>query len=197
MRRFDGSFLAVFFDTYLAGPFIPPPALYPLHFVFLEKKFDALRMLLDDFVLACKDIPPIDLQPADFETQLLGILEVVVNLGVIQKNLGGNAADMETRSAQERILFHDDGFQSQFARTDGGDVPPRTAPDNRHIVLYHSCSPFRRGQKQTDAFQGCGILGPDATRPRICWAGCDRRCSQKKAVRSPRANGCNPAKTRF
>src|SRR6266851_362885 len=100
--------------------------------------FDAFRMLLDDFVFSREDVGPVDFQPADFETQLGAILELIVNLGVMQQHLGGNAANVQAGPAQVGILFHNNDFQAKLARADRRHVPARTASDNRHIVLCHS-----------------------------------------------------------
>ena len=51
-------------------------------------------MLLDDFVFSRKDVCPVDFQPADLESQLRPVLELIVDLGVMQQHLGGDAPDV-------------------------------------------------------------------------------------------------------
>jgi hypothetical protein len=56
----------------------------------------------------------------------------------MQQYFGGNAADVQARAAEERVLLYNDRFQAEFAGANGRDVPAWTAPDNRHIALSHS-----------------------------------------------------------
>src|ERR1700681_1210508 len=69
---------------------------------------------------------------------------MVVDLGVVQQDLGGDAADVQTGAAEEGIFLDDDGLETQLAGADGRHVAAWTAPDNRYIVLGHAQSPFGR-----------------------------------------------------
>ncbi len=138
--------LAVFLDADAARPFIAAPTLHPFHFIFFEQELDALGVLFYDFVFARKDIAPIDLQAADLEAQLRAVFEMVVNVGVMEQHFGGDAADVQAGAAEEGIFLDDYGLEAQFAGTDGGHIPARSAADNCHVVLCHAQSPFRRAR---------------------------------------------------
>ena len=101
-------------------------------------------MLLYDFVLAREDVAPVDFEPADLEAEFRAVFEVIVDVGVVQQHLGGNAADVQAGAAEKRIFLDDDGLQAQLAGADGGDIPARSAADNCHVVLCHAQSPFQR-----------------------------------------------------
>ena len=177
-------FLPSFSTLTLPGPFVAAPALHPLDFVFLEKKLDALGVFLDDFFLARDDVGPVDLQPADFKSQLRAVLEIVVDLGVVQQHLGGNATDVQAGAAEERVFLHHHGFQAQLAGANGGDVTPRTAPDNRHIVLCHSLSPFRRSL--------IWIVAAETRQAKNCASadGCPEERSSRRATWRERLGPC-------
>ncbi len=95
-------------------------------------------MFLDDLVLARQHVRPVDFQPADLESQLGAVFEMVVNLSVMQQHLGRNATDVQASSAQVGIFLNHYRFQAKFACPDGRHIATRTASDNRHIVLCHS-----------------------------------------------------------
>jgi hypothetical protein len=103
-------------------------------------------VLFYDFVFAGQDVGPINLQPADLETQLRAIFEMIVDIRVVKQHFGGNAADVQASSAEEGIFLHDDGLKAQLAGADSGDIPARSTADNCHVVLCHAQSPFRRGK---------------------------------------------------
>src|SRR5262249_61540192 len=94
-------------------------------------------------------------------------LEALVNLRVMQQHFCGNAADVQASPPQERIFFHNDGFQPKLPRTDGGDITAGTAADNCHVVLCHSLSPFRAPR----AFQGDGDGTAKSDRSEWVWPG--------------------------
>ena len=119
IRMFEASmvgFLAVFLDADFARAFVAAPALHEFDFVLLEQKFDALGVLLDDFVFAAHDVGPIHFQAADFKSQLRAILEMIVNVGVVQQNFGGNTANVQAGAAEKRIFFDYDSLQVQVRR---------------------------------------------------------------------------------
>ena len=68
--------------------------------------------------------------------------KLVVDIGVVQKNLGGNAADVQAGAAEKRILFDDGGLQSPLARANRGDVSAGSAPDDHEIIFGQTCSPL-------------------------------------------------------
>jgi hypothetical protein len=67
---------------------------------------------------------------------------MIVNIGGVQQNFGGDTTDVQAGAAQERIFLNDDGLQSKFACANRGHVATRSAPDNRYIVLCHTPSLF-------------------------------------------------------
>ena len=67
---------------------------------------------------------------------------MLVDIGVVQQNFGGDAADVQAGAAKKRVLFDYNGLQPEFAGANGRHVAARTAPDNRHIVLSHAHSPL-------------------------------------------------------
>src|SRR5690242_679885 len=139
--RLDGRFLSIVIHADPARAFIAAPALNPFDFVFLEQKLDALGVFLYDLVFAFEDIGPVDLHAADFKTQFAGILEVVVNVGVVQKHLGRDTTDVQACAPEVRVFLHDNGFQTDLAGADGRDISSGTTPDDRHIIFCHSYSP--------------------------------------------------------
>ena len=161
---FDDGGLAVLFDGNAAGSVVLAPALHPLDFVFLEEEFDAFGVLGDDFGFARQDVGPINFQAGDFEAEFIGIFEVIVDVRVMQKNFGGNAADVQAGATEEGVLLHYDCLQAQFAGADRRYVTAWTATDNRYIVFRHARSPFltvrdriearsRQNRRLTQTFQ--------------------------------------------
>ncbi len=66
---------------------------------------------------------------ADLEAELLGALELVEELGVLEEGLGGDAAPVEAGAARPFLL--DDGdFLAELGRPDRAHVTSRTAADN-------------------------------------------------------------------
>ena len=100
-------------------------------------------MLLDDFVLAREHRGPVDLDVLYLEAEFLRTQEIVVDIGVVQENFRGNAADVQASPAQKRVLFDDGSFQSPLARADRGNVSARPAPDDHEIIFGQTCSPLR------------------------------------------------------
>ena len=94
-----------------------------------------LACLVTILFLARQDIGPIDFQAGNFEAELGAILEVVVDVSVVQQNLGGNAAHVKTSAPEEGVLFDDYCFEAEFAGADGGNVAARTTANdcNDHI----------------------------------------------------------------
>src|SRR5882757_7696649 len=87
-----------------------------------------------------------DFQATNLEAQLRAVFEMVVNIGVMEQHFGGNAADVQAGAAEKGVFLHHDGLEAQLAGTDGGYVSARSAADNRHVVLCHAQSPFRRAR---------------------------------------------------
>jgi hypothetical protein len=68
---------------------------------------------------------------------------MVVNVGMVQKNFGRDAAHVEARAAQKGIFLDDDSFQPPLCGANRGDVAARSAPDDREIVFSQAGSPLR------------------------------------------------------
>src|ERR1700728_583918 len=84
---------------------------------------------------------PVDLDILHFEAEFLGALEIVVNVGVVQKYLRGNAAHVQAGAAEKWVLFNDGGLQSPLARPNRRDVSARSAADDHQIIFGQIRSP--------------------------------------------------------
>src|SRR6185437_1567538 len=127
VRRFNFGLLAILFDGNAPGSDNASPALHRLHLIFLEQKFDTLGVLVNDLRLALDHRRPIHFHVLDFEAKFRRALEVVVNLRVVQQDFRGNAADVQTRSAQERIFLDAHGLQAPLPGANRRHVAARPA----------------------------------------------------------------------
>src|SRR5690348_6430044 len=141
-----GSFnlggFAVFFDGNSPRAGDASPASDGINFVFLEEHADSARMFLDDFVLAGQHGRPIDFDVFCFKPKFLGALKVVVNICVVQKYLGGNAAYMQAGTAEKRILLDYGCLEPPLACTNRGDITAGAAPDDHEIIFGQASSPL-------------------------------------------------------
>ena len=69
-----------------------------------------------------------------FDTEFLGIFQVIPKFGVEQKRLGRDAADVQAGAAEESVFFDERGFQAVLAGADGGGVSGGAAADNGDVV---------------------------------------------------------------
>ena len=153
---FEFGGFAVFFDADAARPGDFAPAGDGFHFVLLEQQADATGMFLDDFVFAREDRGPIDFDVFHFEAEFFGALEVIVNIRVVQKYFGGDAAYVQARAAEKRIFFNDGGLQSPLRSANRGDVSAGSAADNHDIIFSQTSPPLRLLLRQTIRFmEGC------------------------------------------
>ncbi len=135
---FNDGTLAVFSTLIFPGPsYLPQPCTHSTLF-FFEEKLDAFGVLGDDLGLAGKNIGPVDFQAADFETEFGCVFEMIIDIGVVKKNLGGNTANMEAGATEEGVFLHNDGFQAELTGTNGGYIPPWTASNNRNVIFRHA-----------------------------------------------------------
>ena len=88
----------------------------------------------------------------DFESEFLGVLEVVVDLGVVQQHLGGDAADVQARAAEERILFDHGVFNPHCAARMAATYPPGPLPMITRSYLAKPVLPLRLLLRQTIRF---------------------------------------------
>src|ERR1700730_11012389 len=91
-----------------ACPAPPPP--HGLHFVLAKQKFDALGVLIDDFVFAREDGGPVELEIGNFDAELLGVLEGIEDFGMVEQHLRRNTPHMQASASQKAVLLDDDGF---------------------------------------------------------------------------------------
>src|SRR6202007_1628726 len=100
-------------------------------------------VLFDDFVFARQDGRPLDFHVLHFKAEFLRALEMVVNVGMVQKNFGRDAAYMEARAAERGFLLDDNRLQSPLCSANRGHVAARSAPDDREVVFSQTGSPLR------------------------------------------------------
>ena len=138
---FDFRDFAVGFDRHASRARPAAPALHRLHFIFAEKKFDALGVPVDDAVLAREHRGPIQLEFGHLDAKFLGVLECVVDFRVVQQNLGGDAADVKAGSPEKSVLFDDQSFQAPLRGANRGDVTARPAANDGQIVSWQEQPP--------------------------------------------------------
>lgn len=99
-------------------------------------------MFSDDFIFARQDVGPINFQAGNFEAKLGAILEVVVDVSVMEKNLGRNAAHVKTGATEEGILFDNHSFETEFTGADGGNIATGSTANDCNVIFRHAKSPF-------------------------------------------------------
>ena len=123
-----------------ARPSGPSPACVST--LFLRKRNSMpLACLLTMLFLARQHRRPIELELGDLDAEFLGVLERVVDFGVVQQHLGGNAADVQAGAAEKAVLLDDQRLQSPLRGANGGDVAARSAADDRQIVFCQAQPP--------------------------------------------------------
>ena len=98
-------------------------------------------MFLYDLVFARQDSGPIDFYAIHFEAEFFGALKVIVNIGVVQENFGGDAAHVQASAAEKGIFFDDGDLQAPLRGANGGDVSARSAADDHDIVFSQTSPP--------------------------------------------------------
>ena len=110
-------------------------ALKRFHLVLAHEELKALGVLSDNLVLALLDGCPVQLGTIDaLNAKFLCGFQVVVDFGVEQQRLGGNAADVQAGSTQLVVFFDQTGFQSPLPGANSGGVPCRAATDDCDVV---------------------------------------------------------------
>src|SRR5690348_13499313 len=142
VRGFELGGFAVLLDgdAPRAGDAAPPGN--RLDFVFAEKQRDAARVLLHHFIFARHHRGPVDLHVFYFKAEFLGALEVIVDIGVMQKNLCRNATDVQAGPAEKRVFFDHRSLQSPLRGANRGNVSARTAPDDHKIIFGQASPPY-------------------------------------------------------
>ena len=91
---------------------------------------------------------------AHFEAEFFGALEMIVDIGVVQENFGGDAAHMQASAAEERVFFDDGDFQAPLRGADGGDVSARSAADDHDIVFSQTSPPQKLCRARNGSVHG-------------------------------------------
>lgn len=79
--------------------------------VLLEQELNTLGETLDGLVLGLEHLGEVELDIADLDTTLLGIVEnLVVEVGVVEEGLGGNAADVQAGATESSALLDTGGL---------------------------------------------------------------------------------------
>ena len=111
------------------------PSAYRLNVVLFEQKFHALSEPGNNLALARKHGRPVHGKVVADEAVLFGFLETIVDFGVEEQSLGGNAPPMQAGAAELLRLFHERSLQPKMAGTDGCHVAARPAADHYHVKL--------------------------------------------------------------
>ncbi|MEN9469998.1 MAG: hypothetical protein RL630_1731, partial [Verrucomicrobiota bacterium] len=71
-----------------------------IHLIFLKKHFDATREAVGDLAAATDDFVPLVGEPLDLQAEVAGVvLDRLVDLGVFEERLGGDAAPVQASAA--------------------------------------------------------------------------------------------------
>lgn len=80
--------------------------------VLLEEELNTLGETLDGGVLGLQHLGEVELDIANFDTALLGVVEnLVVEVGVVEEGLGGNAADVQAGTTEGSALLDTRGLE--------------------------------------------------------------------------------------
>lgn len=79
--------------------------------VLLQQELDTLGETLDGLVLGLEHLGEVELDITDLDTALLGIVEnLVVEVGVVEEGLGGNAANVQASTTEGSALLDTGGL---------------------------------------------------------------------------------------
>ena len=98
-------------------------------------------MFLDDLILAGENRRPVDFHILHLETKLFRSLEVIVDIGMVQKHFGRDAADVQACPAEKRVLFDDGGLQTPLRGPNRRNVSAGTTADNHQVIFSQSNLP--------------------------------------------------------
>ena len=101
-----------------------------------------LACLVTIFDLRARIFDQLILRPADFKSQFIGVLEMVVHLSVIQQDFRGNAPDVQAGPTEVGIFFDNNCLQTQFSGANCRYVSAGPASNDCNIVFCHALSPF-------------------------------------------------------
>ena len=111
--------------------------------VLFEESGDAAGVLFDDLVFAGEHRRPVHLDVFHLKAKFGGALEIVVQIGMMQKDLGRDAADVKAGAAQKRIFLDDRSFQSPLRGANRGHITAGSAANDHKVVFCQSRFPFR------------------------------------------------------
>jgi hypothetical protein len=152
VRGFEFGHFAVFFHRDAAWTGDPAPAGDGFDFILFEQQPNAAGVFFYDFVFARENGGPINFYGLHFEAEFFGAFEVIVNIGVVQENFGGDAADVQASAAEKGIFFDDGNFQAPLRSADGGDVSARSTADD-HDIVFSQTSPPPKAVLRTKSFR--------------------------------------------
>ena len=120
---------------FFAGPVSLPNPGDDGDLVLPHQEVEAFDVLGDDLVLAVEHGLPVDLAFAEaFDAVFLRVLQVVVDLGVEEQRLGGDAAHMQAGSAQLLGLLDQRDLQAVLSGANRGCVSGGTAAEDGYVV---------------------------------------------------------------
>ena len=102
-------------------------------------------MLVDNLFLARQHHRPVERELLHVDAEFLGVLERVVDFGVVQKDFRGDAADVQASAAQKAIFFNDYSFEPPLRGPNRGVISSRAATDDGEIVFGQACPPRLAG----------------------------------------------------
>ena len=102
--------------------------------VFLKEMRDSARERLDGAVFCLHDLLEVELDASNFDAARFEVfVRHVVKVRILQKRLGWNAADVQTRAAESVSLFDANSLEAELSSLDGGYVAAGTAADDRQV----------------------------------------------------------------
>ena len=111
----------------------------------LQQEFDAFGVLGDDPVLALLHFGIVEARVFAVDAVLVGVFEMLPDIGGVEQGLGGNAAHQEAGPAEFGLLFDERGLESVLAGADGCGVAAGTTPDHYQIVRHFFYSTYVTG----------------------------------------------------
>src|SRR5262249_55869757 len=113
-------------------------SLDPIDLVLPEQKLDALRQAADDAILARLHLIHIDADSrirtrAGRDAPLLGVLDDLHRVRVLEQCLGRDAANEQTGAAQRLLALDDGDFQTELRGANRGDVAAGACADHDDV----------------------------------------------------------------
>src|SRR5215472_13551114 len=110
-------------------------SLHHVDLVLARQKRQPLRVLVDDSLLALLDRRPVQRHSGRIlQSEFRAFLHMVVDFGIEQQRLGGNAADVQTGAPQLLVLLDERRLQAQLSGAKGRGVSGRSAADDGYVI---------------------------------------------------------------